>query len=258
MTAVATTELDALVRREHFNPHGVLGAHPADDGVVIRALRPAACEIRAHLRDGSTVELERIHAGGVFEGVVRGRRAAAALPARGRLRAGRQFHDRGPLPVHPDDRRARPAPDRRRPPRAALRRARLPRPRARRRPGHRVCRVGAGRASGQRRRRLQLVGRPPARDAHARAPPASGSCFSRSRARDAVQVRDPDRRARAAAEGRPLRAGGRAAAEDGVGRDPAPPQVEQAGRQVAGAPPRADPAERSRCRSTRSISAPGG
>ena len=25
---VATSELDALVRREHSNPHAVLGAHP--------------------------------------------------------------------------------------------------------------------------------------------------------------------------------------------------------------------------------------
>jgi 1,4-alpha-glucan branching enzyme len=71
MTAVATTELDALVRREHFNPHGILGAHPASDGIVIRALRPAAREVRAHLADGSTVELEQIHAGGVFEGLVK-------------------------------------------------------------------------------------------------------------------------------------------------------------------------------------------
>ena len=81
MTAVARTELDALVRREHFNPHGVLGAHPADNGVVIRALRPAAVEVRAHLDDGETVELEQIHAGGVFEGVVEG----AKLPLHYRL-----------------------------------------------------------------------------------------------------------------------------------------------------------------------------
>ena len=81
MTTVATTELDALVRREHFNPHGVLGAHPADDGVAIRALRPAASAVRAHLDDGTTVELEQIHPGGVFEGVVEG----AELPLKYRL-----------------------------------------------------------------------------------------------------------------------------------------------------------------------------
>jgi 1,4-alpha-glucan branching enzyme len=72
MTAVATKELDALVRREHSNPHAVLGAHPSDDGVVIRTLRPAAGEVRVHLDDGTAVELEQIHAGGVFEGNIGG------------------------------------------------------------------------------------------------------------------------------------------------------------------------------------------
>ncbi len=72
MSAIATSELDALVRREHSNPHGVLGAHPASGGVVIRAYRPAACGITAHLEGDESVELEQIHAGGVFEGVVDG------------------------------------------------------------------------------------------------------------------------------------------------------------------------------------------
>ena len=72
MTAVAMNELDALIRREHHNPHAILGAHPADDGVAIRALRPAARAVTAHLDDGTAVELEQIHAGGVFEGVAAG------------------------------------------------------------------------------------------------------------------------------------------------------------------------------------------
>ncbi|HEY2438097.1 MAG TPA: 1,4-alpha-glucan branching enzyme, partial [Solirubrobacteraceae bacterium] len=76
MSTVANTELDALVRRDHHNPHGVLGAHPAEGGVAIRALRPAACAITAQLDDGQTVELEQIHAGGVFEGLAEG----ATLP----------------------------------------------------------------------------------------------------------------------------------------------------------------------------------
>ncbi len=81
MSTVATTELHALVRRQHHNPHGVLGAHPADGGVVIRALRPAACAVTAQLPDGGTIELEQIHAGGVFEGFADG----AELPLRYRL-----------------------------------------------------------------------------------------------------------------------------------------------------------------------------
>ncbi len=75
---VATTELDALVKREHSNPHGVLGAHRENGGVVLRAYRPAACAITAQLADGKEVALEEIHAGGVFEGTVEG----ADLPLR--------------------------------------------------------------------------------------------------------------------------------------------------------------------------------
>jgi 1,4-alpha-glucan branching enzyme len=81
MTALATTQLDALIRREHTNPHGVLGPHAADGGVVIRALRPDARAITAQLEDGSTFELELIHPGGVFEGLA----AGAELPLRYRL-----------------------------------------------------------------------------------------------------------------------------------------------------------------------------
>ena len=69
---VATNELDALVRREHFNPHAVLGPHPTDGGVVVRALRPAARGVTVHPDDGDAVELEQIHAGGLFEGLLEG------------------------------------------------------------------------------------------------------------------------------------------------------------------------------------------
>jgi 1,4-alpha-glucan branching enzyme len=78
---VATAELDALVRREHSNPHGVLGAHREDGGVVLRAYRPAARGITAQLDDGSEVELEEIHPGGVFEGFAPG----AELPLHYRI-----------------------------------------------------------------------------------------------------------------------------------------------------------------------------
>jgi 1,4-alpha-glucan branching enzyme len=69
---VATQELDALVRREHPNPHTVLGAHPDDGGIVVRVLRPAAGSVSVQLEDGTAVELEQIHAGGVFEGLIEG------------------------------------------------------------------------------------------------------------------------------------------------------------------------------------------
>ncbi len=81
MSTVAPAQLDTLVRREHPDPHSILGAHPGDGGVVIRAYRPAAGAITAVLPDGTTAELEQIHPGGVFEGVLDG----ATLPLSYRL-----------------------------------------------------------------------------------------------------------------------------------------------------------------------------
>ena len=101
MTTV-TSELDALVRREHAQPHSILGAHPANDGVIVRVLRPAALKVSVKPAKGKSVELEQIHPGGVFEGSDRGRRAAAALQAQGRLRRRRQVRaDQDPYAFAP-------------------------------------------------------------------------------------------------------------------------------------------------------------
>src|SRR5262249_28358487 len=81
MTTVATSELDALVRREHSNPHSVLGAHPYNGGVVVRVLRPAANAVTVLIDGKPAAELQQIHPGGVFEGVIED----AQLPLRYRL-----------------------------------------------------------------------------------------------------------------------------------------------------------------------------
>jgi 1,4-alpha-glucan branching enzyme len=81
MTTVANSELESIVRREHVNPHSVLGAHPKNGGVVIRTLRPGASSVTV-LTDGKpAVELKQIHPGGVFEGEIKG----AELPLRYQL-----------------------------------------------------------------------------------------------------------------------------------------------------------------------------
>ncbi len=67
---VATSELESLVRREHSNPHSVLGAHPQNGGVAVRVLRPAASSVTAVADGHPAVELKQIHPGGVFEGVI--------------------------------------------------------------------------------------------------------------------------------------------------------------------------------------------
>jgi 1,4-alpha-glucan branching enzyme len=79
---VATSELDALARREHTQPHAILGAHPADGGVVVRAFRPGAVKVSVKPAKGKSVELEQVHAAGIFEGVIKG----AEMPFRYKLK----------------------------------------------------------------------------------------------------------------------------------------------------------------------------
>ncbi len=79
---VVTSELDALARREHSQPHAVLGAHQTDRGVVIRALRPAAKTVAVKPSKGKTVELEQVHPAGIFEATIEG----AKLPLRYKLK----------------------------------------------------------------------------------------------------------------------------------------------------------------------------
>jgi 1,4-alpha-glucan branching enzyme len=72
------SDIDALVQRDLAEPHRLLGAHPANGGVVIRAYRPEATRVLARPKGGKPVELERRHDAGLFEGEIRG----ATLPLR--------------------------------------------------------------------------------------------------------------------------------------------------------------------------------
>jgi 1,4-alpha-glucan branching enzyme len=63
-------ELERLAGGSHHNPHSILGIHPVDDGVVLRALRPGAERVVA-LINGERVELHHCHAG-VWEAKVEG------------------------------------------------------------------------------------------------------------------------------------------------------------------------------------------
>jgi len=84
-------EVELLVRGEHHEPHRLLGAHVEDGKLVVRALRPAATGVVALVGpEGSgepqggapvgpkRVELDQVHPGGLFEGVVDGAAAPAA------------------------------------------------------------------------------------------------------------------------------------------------------------------------------------
>ena len=79
MSAVSIeSDIETLVGRDLADPHRLLGAHPHDGGVVVRAFRPAAAKITARPEGGDPVELTRRHPAGLFEGEI----AGAALPLR--------------------------------------------------------------------------------------------------------------------------------------------------------------------------------
>jgi 1,4-alpha-glucan branching enzyme len=74
-------ELDQIAAADHAEPHAVLGVHEADGGLVVRAFRPDALEVRV-VPDGSgsPVLMRRIHDAGIFEASLPG--AAFPFPYR--------------------------------------------------------------------------------------------------------------------------------------------------------------------------------
>jgi len=75
-------ELAQLAAGTHADPHRVLGAHPVDGGVVIRALHPDAVSAECLLEDGRAVAMAPQGKTGVFAVVLEGR----TLPLRYRFR----------------------------------------------------------------------------------------------------------------------------------------------------------------------------
>jgi 1,4-alpha-glucan branching enzyme len=75
-------EVELVLHRDHPDPHHLLGAHPQGDSVVVRAFRPDATSVRVlPAGDDEPVELEQVHAAGLFEGTV----TPKTLPLRYRL-----------------------------------------------------------------------------------------------------------------------------------------------------------------------------
>ena len=250
------TDIEAIVDRDLADPHRLLGAHPHDGGVVVRAFRPAAAKVLARPEGGEPVELTQRHPAGLFEGEV----AGATLPLRYELEVeygpGESYTMRDPYAFPPtlgeidlylagegrheelyEKLGAHVRGDRRR-------------------HGRRLRRVGAVGALGLGRGRLQLVGRPPAPDALARRLGHLGALHPRRAGGLALQVRAARPGRRHPAARRPVRLRGRAAAQDGLGRQP---HRATSGPTTAGwsCASRATGCAR-RCRSTRSTSAPGG
>jgi 1,4-alpha-glucan branching enzyme len=71
--AIAPSEIERLLRFEHSDPHSILGAHPAPNGIVIRALRPGAQEISVVENGASPWRMEQRNGGGLFEVLIENR-----------------------------------------------------------------------------------------------------------------------------------------------------------------------------------------
>lgn len=73
MTAYPTLPpgaIEAIVYGYHGDPFSVLGPHPVENGLAVRAFMPNAREISLLWPDQATIPLTRIHEAGLFEGVV--------------------------------------------------------------------------------------------------------------------------------------------------------------------------------------------
>ncbi len=63
---ITDAEVEHLARRHHAEPHRILGAHPVSQGTVIRAWRPDASSVSAHLASGVALAMDRIHPSGLW------------------------------------------------------------------------------------------------------------------------------------------------------------------------------------------------
>jgi 1,4-alpha-glucan branching enzyme len=99
--AVAPEDIDALLARDHASPHDLLGAHPCNGGVVVRAYRPAAVAVFALPDDGAPVELAMRHPAGLFEGVIEGARMVPSYRIEVRYPDGNTFTFRDPYSFVP-------------------------------------------------------------------------------------------------------------------------------------------------------------
>jgi 1,4-alpha-glucan branching enzyme len=80
--AADPVELEALAAGRHADPHGILGAHPARGGVVVRAFHPDAASAECVLPDDTVIAMEALPHKGFFGAYLQGR----SLPLRYRLR----------------------------------------------------------------------------------------------------------------------------------------------------------------------------
>ena len=74
--------VDRLLGGAHHDPHSILGAHPSDNGTIVRVLRPHADEVHVVRVGDEDHPLVKVHDAGLFSGVVPGPPADYRLAVR--------------------------------------------------------------------------------------------------------------------------------------------------------------------------------
>src|SRR5215210_668636 len=70
--SISPADVWQLLALLHHDPHSVLGAHPVEGGVIVRAFRPEAEKIELLVRDDAPREMVKVHDAGFFELLVEG------------------------------------------------------------------------------------------------------------------------------------------------------------------------------------------
>jgi 1,4-alpha-glucan branching enzyme len=69
---MTTDQIERLVGGQLREPHTLLGPHPSKGSTIVRAWRPEAQTVQVLVDGEVAAKLERVHAGGLFEGTVEG------------------------------------------------------------------------------------------------------------------------------------------------------------------------------------------
>ena len=68
----ARPDIERIAGHDHHDPHSILGAHPGERGVVVRAFRPGAAAVRVAPEGSGRVRMKRVHPAGIYEATVKG------------------------------------------------------------------------------------------------------------------------------------------------------------------------------------------
>jgi len=71
---LANADLESIINVRHRSPHDLLGMHPIDSGLVVRAFLPDARTVEivpTVEKNRPTIKLNRIHDSGLFEGITK-------------------------------------------------------------------------------------------------------------------------------------------------------------------------------------------